>query len=327
MTDSNLFFYAITFTLSLALTVTTVKKLIPTLSRSAKQPIYEEGPAWHMKKQGTPTMGGIAFIAAAIPSLLLAFIWLFTNGEVYFAKSLLITLIYSVLNAAVGIIDDRTKLKKHENAGLSPSEKLILQLILAVGFLLSRSIILGDNTRIYFSFGATELGFLYYPLAILALLATVNCANLTDGIDGLASGVCFAIGMSLFYISYSVSSDTAFIAATLIGISLGFLFFNIHPAKIFMGDTGSLYFGAAVGATAVSLGNFLLLLFVGIVYLVEGASVLIQVAVFKIKGKRVFKMAPIHHHLEKCGWSENKIVLSAIFLTLIVSIPAYVLFV
>ena len=327
MTDSNLLFYAIIFIAAFAITIATVKKLIPMLSRSAKQPIFEEGPSWHMKKKGTPTMGGISFIVAAVPALSLACISLFSSGESYFDKSLLITLIYSVLNALVGIIDDRTKLKRHENAGLTPKEKLLLQVVLAVGFLLSRSIILGDGSKIYFSFGSVELGFLYYPLAIIALLASVNCANLTDGVDGLASGVCFAIGLSLFYISYSASSDTAFISIALVGISLGFLFFNIHPAKIFMGDTGSLFFGAAIGAAAIALGNFLLLLFIGIVYFIEGLSVMIQVAIYKLTGKRVFKMAPIHHHLEKCGWSENKIVLSAIFLTLIVSIPAYVLFV
>jgi phospho-N-acetylmuramoyl-pentapeptide-transferase len=327
MLDNNFPLYALAFFLTLTLTAVIAKKIIIPLSRYAKQPIYAEGPSWHMKKAGTPTMGGISFLISGSLAMLAASLYLRIKGEHYFSSSLLITSLYALLNGIVGFIDDYTKLKRKENAGLSPKQKLLLQTMLAIGLIIVRKYILGEANSIYFSFGRFDLGFIYYPLSILALLGGVNCANLTDGIDGLAAGVAFAIGLVLFYISYSVSTDVAFAASVLIGASFGFLMFNIHPAKIFMGDTGSLFLGAFISACTVALGNFLLIAVIGIVYLIEGISVILQVICFKLTGKRIFKMAPIHHHLEKCGWSENKIVLSAVFLTLLISLPVFALFV
>ena len=327
MQDKNFPLYLFTFVLTLISTVLLIKIIIPILSKRAKQPIFEEGPSWHMKKSGTPTMGGIGFLISASFAMITAAIILHIKGEKYFSISLVISSIYAFMNGLIGFIDDYTKLKRKENAGLTPKQKLFLQTLLAVSLVLARNIILNERSYIYFSFGSVNLGILYYPLVILALVGCVNCANLTDGIDGLAAGVAFAIGMALFYISYSVVSDVAVVSCALLGASLGFLFFNIHPAKIFMGDTGSLFFGALISSCALALGNFLLLAVIGIVYVIEGISVIIQVLCFKVTGKRVFKMAPIHHHLEKCGWSENKIVLSAIFITLLISIPAYIMFV
>ena len=154
----------------------------------------------------------------------------------------------------------------------------------------------------------------------------INSANLTDGIDGLASSVTFGIGISLMYISASVNPETSMIAATLIGASLAFLCFNLHPAKIFMGDTGSLFFGALIASSGFSLKNPILLIPIAGVYIIEGISVILQVLFYKLTRKRLFKMAPLHHHFEKCGWSENKICIVAILATLVISIPAFILY-
>ena len=164
------------------------------------------------------------------------------------------------------------------------------------------------------------------PLGTVILLGITNCANLTDGIDGLASGVGFAVGISLFYISCALCKEVSFISASIIGATAGFLVFNLHPAKIFMGDTGSLFLGALGASSAFALGNPLVIIFIGGIYCLEGLSVIIQVAVFKLTKKRVFRMAPLHHHLEKVGWSENRICIVAIILTFIFSIPAFVFY-
>ena len=158
------------------------------------------------------------------------------------------------------------------------------------------------------------------------MLGLVNSANLTDGIDGLASSVAFSIGVSLFYISAALSMETAIISSAIIGASIGFLLFNIHPARIFMGDTGSLFFGALVASCAFTLKNPILMLFIAGVYVVEGISVVLQVSYYKLTHKRFFKMAPLHHHLEKCGFTENRICITAIMTTFIVSIPAYIFY-
>lgn len=327
MTDLNFVFYIFTFLFAIVITATAEKRLIPLLKRKAEQPIYDEGPTWHLKKQGTPTMGGLGFLVSSsiILSAIIAF--LFARGEKYFATSLLITALYALINAFIGIADDFAKIKKKENAGLTPSQKLILQAAAASLFIIARRIFLFSSTEIVFKSTVIDLGIFYYPLTLIMLLGTINCANLTDGIDGIASGVSFAIGITLAFLSVNSNYETAFLSFLLMGTAIGFLFFNLHPAKIFMGDTGSLFLGSIAAAACCSLGNPLLILFVGIVYLVEGASVILQVAVFKLTGKRIFKMAPFHHHLEKCGWSENKIVIWAIIITLVFSVPANILFI
>jgi phospho-N-acetylmuramoyl-pentapeptide-transferase len=297
------------------------------LGKKAKQPIYTDGPSWHISKSGTPTMGGIGFILAMLLSLTLSTLILTRENSRYFSVSLIINGIFALSNGAIGIFDDLTKLKRNKNFGLSPSQKLLLQSALAIAFLYTRKILLYEGTTIYFSFGSYNLGFFYYILSFIAILGTVNCANLTDGIDGLATGVAFAIGASLFYFSAFATEDVAYLSAALMGGAIGFLIFNIHPAKIFMGDTGSLFFGGITAASAFSLGNPLFILLIGIVYLTEGASVILQVAYFKLTGKRLFKMAPIHHHLEKCGFSENKIVICGILLTFLSAILGFMLFV
>lgn len=327
MTDTNFVFYIFTFLFALVVTAILEKRLIPILKSKAEQPIYDEGPIWHLKKKGTPTMGGIGFLISASAVLLISVLYLYLNKENYFATSLLITTCYAALNSTIGMADDYAKIRKKENAGLTPIQKLILQTAAASIFIIARRLFLFSSTEIVFKSSSVDLGMLYYPLALVMLVATVNCANLTDGIDGIASGVSFAIGIALAYLSFNSSYEVAFISFALMGIAVGFLIFNLHPAKIFMGDTGSLFLGSLAGAACCSLGNPLIILFVGIVYLLEGLSVIIQVVFFKMTKKRIFKMAPFHHHLEKCGWSENKIVIWAIILTLLFSIPLGLVFV
>ncbi len=327
MTDNNLIFYILTLLFSFFITVLIEKKLIPVLRSKAAQPIYTEGPAWHLSKQGTPTMGGLGFLISSSAVLFLACIYLSVTGENYFSGSLLISVLYAVANSFIGIIDDQAKIKKNENLGLSAVQKLLLQTICATLFLLARHIFLYSSTSIYFSFGTIDLGVFYYPLALIMLIGTVNCANLTDGVDGIASGVAFAIGIAMAYISANANYEVGFISFSIMGAAIAFLVFNLHPAKIFMGDTGSLLFGSLVGAACCSLGNPLIILLVGGVYVLEGLSVILQVVFFKLTGKRIFKMAPFHHHLEKCGWAENKIVIWAIILTLLLSVIAGFIFI
>ena len=319
------FEYVLIFTLSLFITLVSEKRLIPILKKKAAQPIYAEGPAWHLGKSGTPTMGGICFLISIIVSGTIGALILFLSDEVYFSASLLLTLSYGLLNALIGIVDDTAKIRKRENAGLSPAEKLILQGAVASAFLIARSALLGDSTRIVFSDFSFDLGIFYYPLALIMLLGTVNCANLTDGVDGLASGVSLAVFASLGMITGGFDREVSMLSATVCGAATGFLTVNLNPAKIFMGDTGSLLFGSLAAAACISIGNPILIVFIGIIYLIEGLSVIIQVSVYKLTHKRVFRMAPLHHHLEKCGWSENKIVIWAIIITLIAAITVKVL--
>lgn len=309
--------------LSLGITLAIEWQMIPFLKKRAAQPIYEGGPNWHMKKSGTPTMGGIGFLIAISISLLVACIFLRENKTA--VASLLITTVFALLNSVIGIIDDLTKLRRRENAGLKPYEKIIFQLIVAVLFLMARKFFLGDETILEFSFVKIELGLLYYPLAILIILGTVNCANLTDGIDGLASSVALTIGVMFSFLGGRDAGITPTCAA-LSGGCLGFLFYNRHPAKIFMGDTGSLFLGSIACALAFASGNPTIILFLGIVYAIEGLSVILQVAYFKLTKKRLFKMAPLHHHLEKCGLSENQICVIAVSVTILTSIIGFVIF-
>lgn len=326
MLDKYFPLYIFVFIAAFAITAITEKKLIPALSKNAKQPIYKDGPAWHLKKSGTPTMGGVAFLLAATVSILTAtVISLFLISDDT-ATSLIISLVYAVSNALIGIIDDLKKLKKKENEGLTPRQKILLQLAAAVLFLFLRRVLLNDTTVLSFSFGEIDFGVFYYPLSLIVLLGIVNCANLTDGIDGLASSVAFSIGVSLFYVSAALSVETSILSSAIIGISIGFLIFNLHPARIFMGDTGSLFFGALISSCAFTLKNPILLIFIAGVYVIEGISVIIQVAYFKLTHKRIFKMAPLHHHLEKSGWSENKICIVAMILTFVMSLPAYIFY-
>lgn len=306
-------------------TIIIEKRLIPMLSTKASQPIYEDGPSWHISKRGTPTMGGLAFLISILSSFLIVSLVLLRFGYEKEGISILISLFFCLGNAIIGLVDDLTKLKRKENAGLTPSQKLLFQLIFSVLFLMARRHFLNDTTVIRFPLGMVDLGIIYYPMAIVLLLGIINCANLTDGIDGLASSVALTIGVVFLFIG-NKNIESSIISSALMGGSLGFLLFNAHPAKIFMGDTGSLLLGAISACLAFSLGNPLIIILIGGVYVIEGVSVILQVAVYKMCGKRVFKMAPLHHHLEKCSVSECQICVIAITTTLILSAIATLIF-
>lgn len=312
--------------LTFSITAFLEAKLIPILKKKAAQPIYLEGPGWHQSKHGTPTMGGLAFLIAIMASLALGAMILFIYGKDNSSLSLLLCALYALSNALIGLIDDLSKIRHKQNKGLSPMEKLLMQSLAAVLFLVARSFLLSGTEILKFGFGEVDLGAFYYPIAFIMLLATVNSANLTDGIDGLASSVAFAISIALMYISKDQGEEAFLISSAIIGATTAFLIFNLHPARIFMGDTGSLLLGALISASAITLGNPLIIIFLGGVYLIEALSVIIQVVFFKLTGKRVFKMAPIHHHLEQCGLTENTICIIAILATLILSIPAVMLY-
>lgn len=307
--------------LTLTATVLIERKLIPFLSSRARQPIYDGGPSWHMSKSGTPTMGGLAFLLATVISLSVVFtIMLYVNEDISSAIAIIITLLFAVGNSLIGIFDDLMKLHKKENAGLSPAQKLFLQFILSVLFLMARANFFDDGKILSFVFGYVDLGFLYYPFAIVLLLGVVNCANLTDGVDGLASSTSITVGVAFLIVGImSALTEVSVIAMTLIGASAGFLIFNRHPAKIFMGDTGSLFLGALAVGLAFCSGNPASVILIGGVYVIEGVSVILQVVYYKITKKRLFKMAPLHHHLERCGFSENKICAIAVITTVIFS--------
>ena len=327
MLDENFPYYVLVFILSFILTALLEKNLIPTLRKFARQPIYEEGPAWHSIKSGTPTMGGLAFLISIILALSATAVFLFMKSDYTSAVSMIITVVFTSLNATIGIIDDTAKLKRGKNdGGLTAKQKLIFHFLLALSFVISRKFLLGDTTEIAFSFGSIDIGFIYYPISIFIIVGIINSANLTDGIDGLASGVAFSVGVSLFYIACALSIEVSFISSAIIGASIAFLIFNLHPAKVFMGDTGSLFFGSLAVSAVFALDNPFLIILIGGVYVIEGISVIIQVLYYKKTKKRLFKMAPLHHHLEKSGWSENTICIVAILLTFILSIPAYILY-
>ena len=321
MNNANAPIYVIVFLFTFTATVLCARLIIPLLKKRAEQPIYEDGPKWHMSKSGTPTMGGLSFLIAILLSLLLCSLYLYVCKDGSGSVSLLICITYALSNALIGVIDDLTKLRHKKNAGLTPRAKLILQFTASSIFLIARRNLLNEGTEIDFSFGNIDLGILYYFLSVVILVGITNCANLTDGIDGLATSVAFAIGLSVFYVSYSRSDTASLISASLIGATVAFLIFNIHPAKVFMGDTGSLFLGSLVASLAFELKNPFIAVTTGGIYVIEGISVILQVVYYKITKERLFKMAPIHHHLEKCGWDENKICLTAIALTLLFSLP------
>ena len=316
MFDTILFVAALVLTFILTAAIS--HKLIPVLkSKKMGQKILEIGPRWHKSKEGTPTMGGIAFIAATVIVAALACIASAVWGDIESVLPFLYVLLYGVLNGLIGVIDDSAKLRKKQNEGLTARQKYLLQLVAAAVFLILLSVTGIVDTTLYIPFaGVTwKLGFFYYVIALLLLTGMVNSVNLTDGIDGLASGVTLVVGIFLSAAAFfaaqaaSVAPALSLIGATLIGGTLGFLVYNFYPARVFMGDTGSLYLGGMVVGAAFLLGNPLIVVVCGIVYICETASVMLQVTYFKLThGKRLFRMAPIHHHFEQCGWSEIKIV-------------------
>ena len=280
----------------------------------------QEGPQSHLKKQGTPTMGGIIMILVLIG--LGAFMyWDYSKDQLEVAKALLPLIGVAIGFGFIGFIDDFKKLVLKNTKGLSPKAKMIGLLIVAVAYSIVLLKVFNIGTDIYLPFVKEYITlpiWLYIPFAVLVMLATTNAINLTDGIDGLATSVTTIILTCLTVISILVGvKEVTILGTILIGACLGFLLFNLHPAKVMMGDTGSLMLGGAIAGIALYLKMPLLLLILAIIPIIETLSVMIQVAYFKKTGNRVFKMTPIHHHFELAGWKENKIVAVFSLITLV----------
>ena len=276
------------------------------------QTIREVGPSWHKNKQGTPTMGGIMFIigSSVAAVICIAFLWLNGGAE---TQLMLVKVVAGALMAVgfgiVGFLDDYISIKKHRNLGLTEIQKLILQFIIVGAYLLSVALAGGTTETVIPFLGSVDLGFFYYIIAAVFIVGMVNAVNFTDGIDGLNTSVTLVVALVFSVIAMLLNRvGLSLYAAAIVGAMIGFLFWNANPAKVFMGDTGSLFLGGAVCALAFGVNMPILLILIGIIYIVEILSVVLQVTYFKIShGKRIFKMAPIHHHFEMCGWNENKI--------------------
>ena len=289
---------------ALAATLISGPMLIPVLKRlKFGQTIRDEGPKSHLVKNGTPTMGGIIIVIGIIVASLL-------SGKV--DGNMLVALFSIIGFGLVGFVDDYIKVVLKRSLGLRAYQKLIGQFALAFLIVLYQyktsdygsSILVPFTDGYYF-----DMGILYIPFTVLVVVATVNSVNLTDGLDGLASGVTLIVSV-FFVITASIlgHESIAIVCSAVFGACLGFLRFNIYPAKVFMGDTGSMALGGAVAAAAVIMNASLMIPIVGGIYFAESLSVIIQVTSFKLTGKRVFKMSPIHHHFELVGWHETKVV-------------------
>ena len=309
--------------LSFAITVVLGAIVIPILRKlKVGQIERSDGPESHLKKQGTPTMGGIIMMLGIIIITIGAYIY-YKSRDLALAKNLLPILGLTIGFGIIGFIDDFKKLVLKNTKGLSPSLKMLGLLIISVIYVLYLINGLNLGTEMYLPIVKKYITlpiYFYIPFAIVVILATTNAVNLTDGIDGLSSSVCTIIITCLTIIAtiFEVKEIVVF-GAIVIGAVLGFLMFNIHPAKVFMGDTGSLFLGGVISGIALYLKMPLILLVIAIIPVIETLSVIIQVTYFKKTGKRVFKMAPIHHHFELSGWKENKVVMLFSVITLVVS--------
>lgn len=307
--------------LSFALSVIVSLIVIPILKKlKVGQSEREEGPKSHLTKKGTPTMGGLILIITTI--ILSAFLYIdYAGDEPEIATRLLPMIFVTIGFGLVGFIDDFKKVVLHNTDGLSPRLKMLGLMVIAIAYVVMLVFNFNNGTDIYIPFINKYITlplWIYIPFAVVVILGTTNAVNLTDGIDGLATSVTTIILTCLTVISivWEVKETTIF-GCIVIGAALGFLLFNLHPAQIFMGDTGSLLLGGAIAGIALYLKLPLLLIIIAIIPVIETISVMIQVLVYKKTGKRVFKMTPIHHHFELCGWKENKIVSIFSLVTLI----------
>ncbi len=287
------------------------------------QSIREIGPTWHNSKQGTPTMGGFIFMLSCLVCILLG-IGAFRSGDYTY----LLVYVFAMVFGAIGFVDDYIAVKKKRNLGLTEIQKLLLQLAAAAVFLfvLRQTGHLSSQLYIPFFNVSVEIPWIVYLiLSVFIIVGSVNAVNLTDGVDGLCASV--TVPVMVFYAVVALKWQqlgASELAAALVGGLLGYLIYNFHPAKVFMGDTGSLFLGGAVCGLAYALDMPLILILVGIIYIVETLSDIIQVTYFKLThGKRIFRMAPLHHHFEKGGWSEVKIVVVFTSITVVFCVLAY----
>ena len=297
--------------------------LLPVLhALKAGASILEIGPKWHENKSGTPIMGGLMFMLSTVLVLLLN-VYAVKDSSVYFV--LLLALVFGL----VGFLDDFTKVRFKRNMGLTSAQKAMLQMAVSALFLYVMYRTGNMHTDLYIPF--VNISFRLHPLvyiffAMFVMVGCVNAVNLTDGVDGLCGSVTLPVMM--FFTAAAVAMgklDLAIVPAALVGGLSAYLIYNWHPAKVFMGDTGSLFLGGMVCALAFALNMPLILILVGLIYIVETLSVILQVGYFKLThGKRLFKMAPIHHHFEMCGWKEEKIVLTFAGITAVMCVLAWV---
>lgn len=268
----------------------------------ARQSIREEGPKSHRVKSGTPTMGGLFMLLAAV---------LVIAGNRLFDPAVLLLVLITFGHALLGFLDDFIKAEKKRNLGLTAKQKMAGQLVLSIAFCFGCVEILGLPTSIAVPFTSMDIsiGWLYYPFVVLVIVGASNAVNLTDGLDGLAAGCCVvAFAAYALFCRMEGMPDIGAFAMVVVGCCAGFLVYNYHPAKIFMGDTGSLALGGAIAGISVLTRTELLLVFLGLIFVMEALSVILQVASFQLTGKRIFKMSPIHHHFELSGWSEVRVV-------------------
>lgn len=302
------------------LTAITVKLILPVLrAKKLGQNISGYVPE-HATKQGTPTMGGICFVMATLVVMLVWFLLetfgiIGTSGEQGRLIPMAFTLCLGVANAMIGFIDDYAKLVKKQNEGLTDKQKFALQTVVAALYLVAMALTKNLTTSFIIPFTdiSIDFGIFAYPVYLLVIVGFVNSTNITDGIDGLASSVTLSVAMGIVLLSAIFTwRYTGILGATLIGSALGFLLYNHFPAKIFMGDTGSLYIGGIIMGCAIAEGQLVVFVIMGMLFIIEMLTSLIQRAVFKLSGrkKRVFLMAPIHHHFQKLekAWTEIKIV-------------------
>lgn len=299
--------------------------LVPALRRmKAGQSIREDGPVWHMSKQGTPTMGGLMFIGGIVFACIIGGLREIADGD----WRHIIILAFSLVFAAIGFLDDYEKLKKKQNLGLTVIQKFFLQLAAAIVLIVLLRYLgyLSPNLYVPF-FGVTwklpEV--VYYVFAAFIIVGGVNAVNITDGIDGLVTGVTIPVALSYTAIAAAWGYAAVGVFGAALAGGLGaFLIFNFHPAKVFMGDTGSLFLGGAVCAAAFALDMPLILIPLGLIYIIETMSDIIQVTYFKLThGKRIFKMAPLHHHLEMSGWSEKRIFVTFTAISAVLAVISY----
>jgi phospho-N-acetylmuramoyl-pentapeptide-transferase len=304
--------------LSLIIALLLGKIMIPFLkSIKMGQKILDIGPRWHKSKEGTPYMGGLLFIGGTLAAVL-AFIFTIEREPGNYAD--IYTFAMAICFALIGAADDYTKRIKKRNEGLTRIQKLALMFPVAIIYVVAMRYSEAITSELFIPFINInpDIGIFYYIFLVLGIVGVVNAVNFTDGIDGLC-GTVTAIIAVMFIVLFYIEGNTpgVLLASALLGGLIGYLYYNFYPAKIFMGDTGSFFLGGMVAGAAVWLRIPLLLVLFGIVYILEILSVVIQVAGYKLTGKRVFKMSPIHHHFEMCGWSEYKIVFTSAAITMI----------
>ena len=322
MSNSDTIFAISLLMVAYFLTVLMLPRLIKYLHElKFGQAIREEGPQSHMHKKGTPTMGGISFIISIIISLVIAMFLDSENMKYYFL------FIYTTISfSIIGYIDDMLIVVKKKNDGLAPRKKLMLQILFSIIFYVLVTFIYKDINYIHIPVFDYKLNISYLYLIFVVFWQTgfSNAVNLTDGLDGLATSVTIITTSTFALLAYKENNFPVLVfCLTIVGALIGFLLFNRNPAKIFMGDTGSLALGGILAAISVILHKEIVFLFIGLVYILETLSVIIQVAYFKKTGKRIFKMSPLHHHFELSGYGEVKTVYIFVTITVISSVIGY----